>query len=297
MKKSNTSITQYNEKSEVATPYVLGTVDVIRNYDNWSSSASINSNIADMAKWIQMWTKNGVVGADTFLRASSINKLWEQHTVLPVSNFDKDKTTQFKSYGLGWFLFDYKGKKIVEHGGGLPGYISKICIVPSENLGFIILTNGESYAPYALMYSILDSYLGGEKKDWVETYLGYAKMSKERAEKAKEERMLNRVLKTKPSHSLNAYAGMFEDKMYGPAEVKVQNGQLVLELTPSKKIFTGDLKHWHYDTFEVKFLDPFLPEGYVTFEFDSNGNVSGFKIDLPNNDFNFYNLHFLKKKA
>lgn len=296
MKKSNTSVRQYNEKSEIATPYVFGKADVIRNYDNWSAAASINSNVGDMAKWIQMWTKNGMVESDTFLTEKSIRKLWEQHTILPVSAFDAQKGIQFKSYGLGWFISDYKGKKIVEHGGGLPGYISKICIVPSENLGFIILTNGETYAPYALMYEILDRFLGGEKNKWVDMYLGFSKNKEERLAKAKEERMLSRATKTKPSHSLDAYTGRFEDKMYGPAEVKLKGNQLSIELIPSKTIFTGDLKHWHYDTFEVKFLDPFLPEGYITFEFDSRGGVSGFKIDLPNPDFNFYNLHFIKNK-
>jgi hypothetical protein len=52
------------------------------------------------------------------------------------------------------------------------------------------------------------------------------------------------------------------------------------------------MSHWHFDTFRIKFKDPFLPEGFVNFDKNSNGEITGFTIDLPNPDFHFYNLYF-----
>ena len=63
---------------------------------------------------------------------------------------------------------------------------------------------------------------------------------------------------------------------------------------PAKSVFTGELEHWHYDTFKVVFKDPFLTYGLITFSFNSAGKVIGFKIDLPSNDFHFWNLDFKK---
>jgi hypothetical protein len=57
---------------------------------------------------------------------------------------------------------------------------------------------------------------------------------------------------------------------------------------------TSKMKHWHFDTFRVDFDDPFLPFGLITFDFNAGGEVTGFKIDLPINDFHFQNLYFQK---
>jgi hypothetical protein len=53
------------------------------------------------------------------------------------------------------------------------------------------------------------------------------------------------------------------------------------------------MEHWHYDTFKIS-LDDYLPDGYITFDFNSKAEVTGFKIDLPNPDFHFNDLYFEK---
>ena len=82
--------------------------------------------------------------------------------------------------------------------------------------------------------------------------------------------------------------------MYGDAAITVENGKLVLKFIPSPD-FVADLEHWHYDTFLLRWRDqlayPF-PKGFVTFDLDSRGRIAGFKIDQPNNDFNFDELDF-----
>ena len=57
-------------------------------------------------------------------------------------------------------------------------------------------------------------------------------------------------------------------------------------------MFISEMSHWHFDTFNIKFNDPFLPEGFVTFNKNLKGEITDFTIDLPNPDFHFYNLKF-----
>jgi hypothetical protein len=71
----------------------------------------------------------------------------------------------------------------------------------------------------------------------------------------------------------------------------------VLTLLPTKELFTSPMQHWHYDTFRIKFRDPFLPPGFVTFSLNADAEITGFKIDLPNPDFHFFNLDFKRVQA
>ena len=78
-------------------------------------------------------------------------------TILPVSEESESFGIHFRNYALGWSVYDYNGLKIVEHNGGMPGYISKVALVPEEDLAVIVLNNGfNSYANNALFYSIVD---------------------------------------------------------------------------------------------------------------------------------------------
>ena len=110
------------------------------------------------------------------------------HTSLSVSNYSKKywPSTNFKGYGLGFSLSDYHGTKIVNHGGGSDGMISKVVLVPEEKVGFVILTNSINDLPSALSYYILDHYFGKEEKDWSTIYYGFYVDGQKRAQKAKE---------------------------------------------------------------------------------------------------------------
>ena len=80
--------------------------------------------------------------------------MWSPNTILGVSSFVEQNwpSTFFRAYGLGWQLSNYHGKKIIGHSGGYDGMISYTCLVPEEDLGFVILTNKNSSLYYPLMF-------------------------------------------------------------------------------------------------------------------------------------------------
>jgi len=239
-------------------------------------------------------TKDGIYDGKEILDAVTVNEMFAPHTIRNVPGYMKNIGVNFNLYGLGWFLFDYSGKKIVEHDGGMPGYISKVTLVPDEDLGFVILTNDMNILPGALRFKILDLFLNENETDWAGQFLGYKTNMDAADEKNEKEREESRMEGTKASLGESGYTGLYVDAMYGEAEISLGENGLVLTLLPAKELFTSEMEHWHYDTFRIKFVDDFLPYGFVTFSFDSYGKVSGFKIDLPNNDFHFFNLDFKK---
>lgn len=52
-------------------------------------------------------------------------------------------------YGIGLFLADVKGIRVVSHGGSLFGYKSDFFLVPDLGLGGVVLTNADSGSPVA----------------------------------------------------------------------------------------------------------------------------------------------------
>lgn len=297
MDRSYTSFREIDLGDNVTYPHLKSEPIEHLSYDNSGATAAIHSNVEDLTKWLGFWLFNGIVESDTLLSTASIHEIHSQHTILSVGNFDRSNGTHFKGYGLGWFLFDYQGRKVIRHGGGLPGYISQIALVPEEDLGLIVLTNDMSSLPSALMYKIIDVFTQPEMndRDWAGEFLEFRIKYDLRLEENKQKRIERRVRNTQPSRELAGFSGDFIDKMYGSAKIMLKEGSLWLEMTPTKDLFTAELKHWHYDTFQFRFNDPFLPEGYLTFESDADGKIKGFVIDLPNPDFHFYNLHFEKK--
>jgi len=178
----------------------------------------------------------------------------------------------------------------------MPGYISKTTIIPDAGLGIVVLNNGfDFFVHRALLKQILDTYFAPDSDtDWIKKYGNYQKGYAKRKEKKQQKRLESRIENTTPSLEQQLYTGTYKDKMYGTARVEEVNNQLKVTLMPARDILTSKMKHWHYDTFRVDFKDPFLPFGLVTFDFNSEGAVKGFKIDLPSNDFHFKNLYFKK---
>jgi hypothetical protein len=179
---------------------------------------------------------------------------------------------------MGWFLQDYRGKKVVQHGGNIDGMTALVAMIPEDNFGMVILSNmNGSVLPSVLMYKTFDLQLKAPPKDWsadrFRAYEGLIKQGKE-IQKGIE---AQRVAGTKPSLPLAQYAGAYADSMYGDARVREQNGTLVLDRGPA---FSGVLEHWHFDTFRANWRDRTLGKTFVTFHLGSTGKPEELAMDL-----------------
>lgn len=303
MKSSNTSVKNLDLNANTAIPYHVepGKTPIALKYmvwDNCRAAAAINSSVADMAKWIIFQLNSGKLGDKQVISEKQIWEVRKMFTPTPLSkfSFENNPNIHFKGYGLGWGLFDYNGKKVINHGGGSEGMISKVAMIPEENIGIVILTNSINYLPTALMYQFFDMYFGNEDKDWSKLYLGYYKSSFEREKERVKKLMADKIPNTKPSLSLDKYTGKYTDKAYGTAEIEQKNGKLVLKYAPATDVI-GDLEHYHYDVFTVKLRDtPSLPLGTVQFFMNEKGEIKSMKVNIPNPDFYFDEFDFVKEK-
>ena len=303
MTNTETSIKQFKTGDNVAMPHNEsgGRLRVVHygNVDGAAAAAGLNSSVSDVAKWLRLQLGRGKFeGRQIFSEAQS----WQMHqpaVLLPISKSASEfnPTRHFNAYGLGWSLWDYHGRKVVSHGGGLDGMISQTAMIPEENLGLVVLTNSETPVNSIMQNKILDTMLGVPKRDWSAEIAERTKRGKTaEAEEAKKIEA-SRVANTKMSLPLKDYAGNYVDQLYGDAAVAEENGKLVLRFVQSPN-FVADLEHWHYDTFQIKWRPSVaynFPRGFVTFTIDKMGKADEMKIDQPNNDFWFYEFNFKRK--
>lgn len=271
------------------------------NVDGAAPAAALNSSVKEIANWLRLQLGHGKFEGKQIYSERQAGEMWTANTLLGVNPFPaKDAPTKlFSAYGLGWFLSDYRGRKVVSHGGGLDGMISQTAMMPEENLGLVVLTNSETSVNSIMQNKIFDVFLEvTPKRDWSAERLERAKQIKTReAEEAKKVDAAH-VANTKPTLALSNYAGTYTDRLYGDATVTEENGKLVMRFVQSPN-FVADLEHWHYDTFQIKWRPTVaynFPRGFVTFTIDKNGKTDEMKIDQPNNDFWFYELEFHRNK-
>jgi CubicO group peptidase (beta-lactamase class C family) len=94
-------------------------------------AGAINSSARDMAQWVRLMLANGTING---------------RRVVSEKNFDELVRKQINiggsvDYGLGWFLRQWNGHKVVEHGGNIDGFNSQVALMPDQKLGFALLTN------------------------------------------------------------------------------------------------------------------------------------------------------------
>jgi len=286
----------FDGKESIADPHDKDSVIAIFDFEGGKPAASIWSNPRDLAKWVNMFMNNGKYKEIEILSPEIIKKLTSPQTILRVSEEAESFGTHFRTYAMGWYAYDYQGCKIIEHDGSMPGYISKVAMIPEKNIGIIILNNGfDFFCNDALMLSITDIIFEKSINNWVE-YFKNKEMEYYRYETEKnDERISKRELNTSPTIDLQKLIGTYSDKMYGNATVEMENNQLKIILLPTSKVFVSTMEHWNYNTFKVVFNDTYLPFGLVSFDVDDiSKTVKGFKIDLPSSDFNFSILDFKK---
>lgn len=295
MNDTRTSSDRFDGTEELAFPHYKDSVSGVYYFRATKPAASIWSNTRDLAKWAMMWLNNGKWKGKEILSRKTVKMLTSGKTILPVSDERESLGTHFREYGMGWSLYDYNGCKIIEHNGGMPGFISKVDMVPEENLAVIILNNGfDLYVNNALFYSIVDIVTGHYTADWID-YYSTKKMKSDNDEKEfNEKRLATKDTTIKPTLPLQKFIGTYQDKMYGDAEIKLENNQLTCTLLPAKKVFKSKMEPWNKNTFKVIFKDPFLPYGLITFDTHKSNKVVGFRIDIPSGDFHFENLDFKK---
>jgi len=282
----------------VATPHarVEGVVRPIAPFisDNTNPAGGINSGAEDMAKWMLVRLNRGKLADGTALYSERTARQIETPvTIVPNPAPPVDLAplkSNFAAYALGVGVRDYRGQRVLTHTGGLPGYVSIVTLLPERNLGIAVLTNAESTEAFsALTWQIIDNDLGAPAMDWTAAYLKLVTRSNEETAKALGSSTAARDASSKPSLPPAKYAGTYTDAWYGDIVIEETGGRLVMRFTKTPAL-VGDMEHWQYDTFIVRWRDRELrADAYVTFALLPDGSIERARMEAvsPDTDFSY----------
>lgn len=239
--------------------------------DNIAPAAALCSTATDLGKWMQYLLGPKV---DDRLRA----EIFTPGNLIPVTDYARQvyPGLHTQAYGAGWVLQHHQGRFVAWNTGGLDGVTATILLVPDERIGVAVLTNGpRTSLPEALAFQGLDLLTGAPPRDWSAERLALSMAGRARQARAIEARAEAQIKDTHPSLPLAAYQGSYEQPLLGRIELRLEGSSLVASL----RGWVGDVRHYHYDSFEIVWRQTTLGTTLATFNLDSSGAPSTLELE------------------
>lgn len=283
MTNANFSVGQSQKSRDFATPYALKDKTPLeipfREIGAVGPAGSINASANDMSKWLLLQLGGGRINGRQVVSARQIQEMHRPQMVIQAfpGLFD-DREVQQPTYGLGWFIESYRGRKHVHHGGAIDGFQALVSLFPDDGIGVVVLTNlSGNPLPTIVSRHVSDRLLGLEAVDWNGRYLKRRDVAEKAGDRARQAAGEERKDGTTPAHPLDAYAGEYDHAAYGAVVITREGADLAARFhdLPIR------LGHWHYDTFRGEVEDKALSEVKLFFQFhtDAQGEVD--RLTLP----------------
>ncbi|MCZ2276707.1 MAG: serine hydrolase [Bacteroidia bacterium] len=298
MNRSSTDYQSIATDKNAAVPYTVFDNKLLRlDYayiDALGPAASINSSASDMAQWMKMQLDTGRFKGVQVFPKEVILATWSPNMLVRSISSKLFPYRTLSAYGLGWFVEDFYGRKILRHGGGTNGFVTMTTLIPGEGAGFVVLTNTDANDFYqALSFQLTEAFTGLPYRNLSEIfYSGYkrnASLETERIHRLWKEAEENHT----PRFPLEKYTGTYENPVFGDLEIKIEGNQLVItfEYHPRLK---GKLRSLGDNTFLCDYSDVTYGVYEVPFETDSN-QVTAVTIKI--NDFiDYLPYKFIRKQ-
>jgi CubicO group peptidase (beta-lactamase class C family) len=274
-------------KPNVAVPHALindsVTVVPVRSTDGVASAGSVWSSVSDMARWMRFVIDSGRIGDKRLIQQRTFAELITPQIQAPMEEYPALQLAKpdYFSYGLGWFIQDYRGQQVWMHTGSINGLCAIIGIEPNKRLGVYVLENlDHAELRHGLMYSVFDLFENGPRRDWSKDLEPIFARQRTTVAVAQS----GRATSSPPSLPLERYTGTYVDSAYGDVHVTLENGVLQAAVVTDAAV---PLEHVNFEAFRAKASGAGRPT-VLTFVPDGNGGVGGVRV---------FNLVFARQRA
>lgn len=277
----------------------LGLQTVLPFDDSFASAAAaggVNTTPADIGKWMRVQLALGALpNGQRLWSEATAREMWKPHTITTSSDgptAENPVRPSMQAYGLGWFVQDHRGERLLWHTGGLAGFISYTGLLPGRKSGIMVMTNAEENPVLrALRYGGPDRLQGRSDFDWIAS--SRRVQAEADAQTAKDAAAVTTPKGggKPPSLPLDAYVGVYRDPWYGTVTVGRPKGRKATGLTVSfdkTPALRGRLDLFDGETFKTVFDDRTQEDAFITFDLADGKVISALvKAVSPLADFSF----------
>jgi CubicO group peptidase (beta-lactamase class C family) len=254
-----------------------------RQRQSVAPAASVQSSMADLARWMRLHLNRGVLEGVRFVSDTALGELSRKQSVIPTTAAMRAarqvRDSASAGYGLGLQVMDYRGHPLVWHTGNGDGQVAYMVLLPADRLGIVVVVNTWS-APMihlALVNRVMDYYLGFEARDWAGEALARIPRGVA-AQDSAVRALMGGATQGAPPRPLEAYAGNYEESLFGPIVVRRDGPRLTLQMGEGR---LADLVYHHGESFLVCWRDPFFREFYLTMaDFAPEPGGPGFTVHM-----------------
>ena len=175
------------------------------------------STAEDMARYMLMQMDNGVTPDGQRLVSE------ENLAVTREGQITVDAETD---YGLGWFVGDYEGIRLVQHGGNTQGFSSSFGFLPGKDLGVVVLTNGQNTNAFGTQVRnhVFDTAFDNVTPEQTEEEIAFALEQLTNFTEGPEGLTPNT-----PADVIQPYLGTYENEALSMVDILQQDGQVRMD--------------------------------------------------------------------
>ena len=177
------------------------------------------------------------------------------HDRSPIDAFMHDPKAPF-GYGLGWFIGDYRGEKVMTHLGGGDGVSALVSWMPGKGVGVVVLANAETtLGRIAIRNAVFDNAFGLKNSPVLEEFRALHSQFKDALEtRAAEARpVASQTQRALSPAMLNAFCGAYSSPLFGTLVIERDESGLIATLG---KVRTHRLLYQDANSFQVQFSNP-----------------------------------------
>jgi CubicO group peptidase (beta-lactamase class C family) len=191
---------------------------------NMQAAGGLVSTAADMARWLEAHINGGVVDGRRIFSATAIAETHRRQATLS----QNPRGLALNGYGFGWQIGTLGTDTILNHGGGFSGFSTSMSFMPQRRIGVVVMANdnGTGSALTALAArAVYAKLIAGESfsADSLARLRAEAAGARDRVAADRARRAARPQTLPFP---IEAYAGTYENELYGRVVFSVVNGKL-----------------------------------------------------------------------
>ena len=191
---------------------------------NMQAAGGLVSTTADMARWLEAHINEGVIDGRRIFPASAIAETHRRQATVRANM----RGLAVNGYGFGWQIGTLGADTVLTHGGGFLGFSTSMSFMPQRRIGVIVMTNengtGSILAELAAR-AVYSRLINGEglSQDSLARLRTDAEGFRDRVAADRARRAARPQTLPFP---LDAYAGTYENELYGRLVFTIVNGKL-----------------------------------------------------------------------